>query len=180
MTFSGVVRSAGFRVSAISCAAAVTLALGMAGPASAGTGSIYGYVVTGSTYTSVAGTWNVPTPKCLPGTAYTSILVGLDGYTSPTAEQAGVDVDCVGGKAEFAAWYELYPANTVYFSNTVQPGDSITASVTSGGGSKFTVKLSDTTQGWSHTVNASLAGADLPSAEAYVQDPSSLTCAAGN
>src|SRR5262249_44831328 len=66
---------------------------------------------------------------------------------------------------------EMYPAFPVNFSNTVRPGDHFTGSVTFNGGSSYTLVLSDTTQGWSHTVNTSLSGAANSSAEVIAQAP---------
>ncbi|HEY7432788.1 MAG TPA: G1 family glutamic endopeptidase [Streptosporangiaceae bacterium] len=146
----------------------------MAEPASAvvSGGGLYGYAVTGSTYTTVTGDWNIPTLTCTSGTSSSSIWVGLDGYSSPTVEQTGIDLSCVNGTAQGVGWYEMYPAAPVFFSNPVQPGDSVSAAVTYNGSSDFTLTLTDTTQGWQHTVHASLAGAARSSAEAVVEDPS--------
>lgn len=154
---------AGARLAAAGIAAAAALALGSAVPASAaaaGTGDLYGYVVAGSTYTTVSAGWTVPTVHCTSSTADLAIWTGLDGYNSPTIEQTGVEPACVRGAADYYGWYDLYPAGPVSFSNTVKPGDAMAASVTADG-STFTVKLSDSTQGWSKAVHASLAGADL-------------------
>ena len=48
----------------------------------------------------------------------------------------------------YYGWYEMYPAFPVNFSNTVRPGDSMSASVTFSGTSTYTLVLKDTTQGW--------------------------------
>jgi Peptidase A4 family len=162
------------RPAAACCAAAAALTvltLGAASPASAAGTTLYGYVVTGSTFTSVTGSWHVPTVACGPTATSTSVWAGLDGYSSPTVEQIGTTVACSGGTASYYAWYELYPSPPVVFSNTVKPGDQIKTSVTADGSGKFTFKISDVTQAWSHTVTGHLSGAGLSSAEAFVQDP---------
>lgn len=150
--------------------------MGVASPASAvvSSGGWYGYAVTGSTYTSVTGNWNVPTTPCTSGSSTSAIWVGLDGYSSSSVEQTGIDFGCSNGKAQDQGWYEMYPAAPVFFANPIQPGDSISAGVTFNGGSSYTLTLSDTTQGWQHTVHASLAGALRSSAEAVVEDPSDV------
>jgi hypothetical protein len=61
----------------------------------------------------------------------------------------------------------------VNFSNTVRPGDHFTSSVTESTGGKFTLVLSDTTQGWTRTVNKTLSSAALASAEVIAEAPSS-------
>ena len=64
---------------------------------------------------------------------YAAFWVGLDGYSSNSVEQTGTDSDCDGTTPDYYGWYEMYPANPVYFTNTVKPGDAISASVTFSG-----------------------------------------------
>ena len=107
---------------------------------------------------------------CSGSAKYSSFWVGLDGYSSSTVEQTGSEVDCSGSSPRYYSWYEMYPAYPVNFSNTVRPGDHFTGSV-SVSGSTYTLKLADTTQGWSHTVTASLSGAANSSAEVITEAP---------
>jgi hypothetical protein len=132
-----------------------------------------GYAATGNNgaFTSVSSSWIEPTGTCRSGDQYSSFWVGLDGYSSESVEQTGSEVDCAGSTVEYYSWYEMYPANPVNFSNTVRPGDNLTGSVTYTGGSSFTLKLADTTQGWSHTVTKTLSGAALSSAEVIAEAP---------
>jgi len=58
----------------------------------------------------------------------------------------------------------------VYYSNPVSTGDKITATVTSTG-SSFTLKISDTTKGWTETTTKSLSSAKHASAEAVIEAP---------
>jgi hypothetical protein len=143
------------------------------GPANAATTSTNwsGYAATGRTFTSVSASWTEPTGTCSGSAKYSSFWVGLDGYNSSTVEQTGSEVDCSGRTPEYYSWYEMYPAYPVNFSNTVRPGDHFTGSVTFNGGSSYTLKLSDTTRGWSHTINASLSGAANSSAEVIAEAP---------
>ena len=131
-----------------------------------------GYAVTGSRFTSVSSSWTEPTATCS-ATAYSSFWVGLDGDTSNTVEQTGTDADCSGRTPQYYAWYEMYPKYPVNFSNTVRPGDKMTASVTTNGSGSFTLKVSDATQAWSRTVTARLKSAKLASAEVIAEAPSS-------
>lgn len=130
-----------------------------------------GYAASGRTFTSVSASWVEPTGTCSGSAKYSSFWVGLDGYTSSSVEQTGSEVDCSGRTAEYYSWYEMYPAYPVNFSNTVRPGDHFTGSVTFNGGSSYTLKLADTTQGWSHTISASLRGAANSSAEVIAEAP---------
>ena len=132
-----------------------------------------GYAATGNNgaFTSVSSSWIEPTGTCRSGDQYSSFWVGLDGYSSESVEQTGSEVDCAGSTVEYYSWYEMYPVYPVNFSNTVRPGDNLTGSVTYTGGSSFTLKLADTTQGWSHTVTKTLSGAARSSAEVIAEAP---------
>jgi Peptidase A4 family len=130
-----------------------------------------GYAATTGTYTSVSASWTQPAGTCSRGDQYAAFWVGLDGYTSSSVEQTGSEVDCVGRTAEYYAWYEMYPGPSENYSNTVRAGDHFNASVTYEGSNKFSLYIADTTQGWSHTTTASLAGAARSSAEVIVEAP---------
>ena len=130
-----------------------------------------GYAANGGTYTKVSASWVEPTGTCSGSAKYSSFWVGLDGFSSSSVEQTGSEVDCSGRTPQYYSWYEMYPAYPVNFSNTVRPGDHFTGSVTFNGGSSYTLVLADTTQGWSHTVNASLSGAANSSAEVIAEAP---------
>jgi len=132
-----------------------------------------GYAVGGGSYTSVSASWAEPIGICASDYAYSGLWVGMDGYNSSTVEQIGTEVDCSAQGPNYYAWYEMYPSHPVHLPETVHPGDYFTGSVTFNGGGSFTLELSDTTSGWSHTVNASLSGAARSSAEVIVEAPSS-------
>jgi hypothetical protein len=133
-----------------------------------------GYAATSSTYTSVAASWTEPTGHCSSSpNSYSSFWVGLDGYNSGSVEQTGTDVDCSGTSPRYYAWYEMFPAYPVNYSNTVRPGDHLSASVTYLGSNRFSLFISDSTQGWSHTTTKSLSGAARSSAEVIAEAPSS-------
>jgi hypothetical protein len=131
-----------------------------------------GYAVTGSRFTTVSSSWTQPTATCST-TAYSSFWVGLDGDTSNTVEQTGTDADCSGKTPVYYAWYEMYPKYPVNYTNTVRPGDKMSASVTTSGSGNFALTISDTTQGWSRTTTARLKSAKLSSAEVIAEAPSS-------
>jgi len=142
------------------------------GPADAAESTNWsGYAAASGTYHSVSATWTEPAGTCRGGDQYSSFWVGLDGYNSASVEQTGSEVDCVGRTAEYYSWYEMYPAYPVNFSNPVSPGDQFYGSVTFNGGSSYTLVLTDTTKGWSHTVSAALSGAADSSAEVIAEAP---------
>lgn len=132
-----------------------------------------GYAVTGSRYTSVSAAWTEPSVTCSGTTAYSSFWVGLDGDTSNTVEQTGTDADCSGSTPQYYAWYEMYPKFPTNLRNPVQPGDHLTATVTTDGNGRFTLTLSDTTRGWTNSTSARLKSAKLASAEVIAEAPSS-------
>ena len=77
----------------------------------------------------VAGSWTVPTASTKTS-GYSSVWVGIDGYSSSTVEQVGTEADVSGGTVTYYAWYEAYPSASVKIGSfTVKPGDAITASV---------------------------------------------------
>jgi len=137
-----------------------------------------GYAATGSdgAFTSVSSSWTEPTATCTSRTdEYAAFWVGLDGYNSDSVEQTGTDSDCDGRTPDYYGWYEMYPADPVYYSNTVEPGDHFSASVTFSGSETYTLTLTDSTQGWTQKVTENESGLDRSSAEVITEAPSSET-----
>jgi hypothetical protein len=140
-----------------------------------------GYAVTGANgaFSSVSAKWTEPTATCTSSgrgrssSGYAAFWVGLDGYSSDSVEQTGTDSDCSGRTPEYYGWYEMYPAYPVDFSNTVKPGDTLSASVTFSGTETYTLVLQDVTQGWTQTVVENESGLDRSSAEVITEAPSS-------
>lgn len=132
-------------------------------------GNWSGYAATGSGFSSVSSSWTEPNVTCNSTDDLFAPWVGIDGYGSNSVEQTGVATDCSSGGPVYQGWYEMYPAAPVYYSNPVAAGDHITASVTRSG-SSYTLKLSDTTQGWTKTTNQSLSAANS-SVEVIIESP---------
>lgn len=133
-------------------------------------GNWSGYAASGATFTSITGSWTEPTANCKADHDLYAPWLGIDGYNDETVEQTGVQTSCSTGKPVDSGWYEMYPANPVYYSNPVSTGDTITASVVSNGGSSYTLTLEDVTKGWTKTVTKSL-NAENASAEAIIEAP---------
>lgn len=132
-----------------------------------------GYAATGSGFTSVSATWTEANATCNSTNDLYAPWVGIDGYSSSTVEQTGVATDCSSGSPVHQAWYEMYPANPVYLSLSSYPvsaGDHITASVTYAGSSKYTLKLTDSSRGWTYSTSKSLS-AQRASAEVIIESP---------
>jgi len=134
-----------------------------------------GYAATGSdgAYTSVSASWTQPSVTCSGrGDYYSAYWVGLDGYSNSALEQTGTEADCIGGTAEYGAWWEVLPAAETSYSNTVEPGDAMSASVTYNGNGDFTMTLSDATQNWTEsTTHAGSSGYENSSAEVIAEAP---------
>ena len=146
------------------------------GPGSVTSTNWSGYAATGGTgaFTSVSADWTQPSGSCVAGSQAAAFWVGLDGFSSSSVEQIGADVDCVAGTPEYYAWYEMYPGPAHTFSSPVKPGDHLAASVAYTGGSGYRLSMTDSTQGWTKTENASLSGASRSSAEVIVEAPGAI------
>ena len=66
----------------------------------------------------------------------------------------------------------MYPANPVYFTNPVAPGDSMSASVSVSGNS-YKLTLTDSTRGWTQSEHVTGSGLANSSAEVITEAPSS-------
>lgn len=130
--------------------------------------------LTGSV-TSVSGTWVVPTLHATSGVAYSSIWVGIDGYSSPTVEQLGTEHDWNDGRQSNYAWFEMYPQDAYEITGfPVNEGDLIGAEVTYISGNKFTLSISNHTRDVYTTIPSSytkVAGTQRNSAEWIVEAP---------
>lgn len=128
-----------------------------------------GYVSFGS-FTTATANWTEPSVTCNSTNDLFAPWVGIDGDGSSTVEQTGVATDCSSGSPVYQAWYEMYPAAPVYYSNAVSAGDRITATVTRTGTSTYQLSISDTTKGWSKSTTKSLLSRHS-SAEAIIESP---------
>jgi hypothetical protein len=117
-----------------------------------------GYGDVGTDFTGVGATWIEPTVTC-PSQVSTlaAFWVGIDGLDNASVEQDGTFVECDNGTPSYFMWWEMYPTNDIQIDGTVNPGDSITASVTRAGSSYFldvTDNTSDQGFGTSQTCEA--------------------------
>jgi hypothetical protein len=128
-----------------------------------------GYVSFGS-FTTATASWSEPAVTCNSTNDLFAPWVGIDGDGSSTVEQTGVATDCSSGRAVYQAWYEMYPAAPVYYSDAVSAGDKITATVTRTATSTYRLDISDTTKGWSRSTSKTLSSRHS-SAEAIIESP---------
>lgn len=136
-----------------------------------------GYAVhrTGTSFKKVTASWQQPSGTCAQGEpTYSAFWVGLGGYdlNSDALEQIGTEFDCTASGAEsVSAWYELVPAPTRSIKLKVDPGDTLTASVTVVG-SKVTLDLADKTRHKSFSKTITDHTIDVSSAEWIAEAPS--------
>ncbi len=93
----------------------------------------------------VKGTWTVPkvSRSGSPHT-YSSIWVGIDGYSDNTVEQTGTEQDWTANGLVYYAWFEIYPKFAYRILNfPVQPGDTISAEVKYIGNTRFTLTIAN-------------------------------------
>jgi hypothetical protein len=96
-----------------------------------------GYVsvpkTTAGGFKAIKATFDVPSVNCSKSPHSVSVhWVGIDGFTDKTVEQDGVLAQCAGARgrtAQYAAWWENFPANPIRIAFRVRPGDAIIASV---------------------------------------------------
>ena len=130
-----------------------------------------GYAITGSGYNSITGAWNVPSVSRTTKATYSSSWIGIDGFNNSNLIQTGTESDWYSGSAHYYAWWEILPAAETRISMSVSPGDHMTASITHGSGSTWTITISDTSNGGHFTINQSYSGPQT-SAEWIQEAPS--------
>jgi len=113
-----------------------------------------GAAVTGSGFSSVVGTWTVPTLSLRSGQSANSDpalaqWVGVDGFSNSALIQGGTLSQLVGGRQQNFAWTEMLPAALREVSLTVDTGDSISTNVTMTSATSGTVSIINNSRGTS-------------------------------
>ena len=110
-----------------------------------------GYADTSTTFSTATGNWTEPSVTCSGRSEQLAAFwVGIDGFTSGSVEQDGTLAECYHRSAFYYSWWEMYPTNSIQVvGSSVQPGDSISASVVRSG-SSYTLKVTDS----SHSANS--------------------------
>jgi hypothetical protein len=123
-------------------------------------------------FSHVQATFAVPGVACTAQNRTAQTRAGLDGITSSTAEQVGVNEACVNAVPFYTAWYRMYPAALVPVFSPA-PGDTVRASVTADAG-VYTLSVHDLTSGKSFTVTKACASCLNSSAEVTAGSPSGI------
>jgi Peptidase A4 family len=120
---------------------------------------------TAKQFTSVSGTWTIPTVAPATSTQADTTWVGIGGVTSQDLIQAGTQaIAQPNGSVTYAAWYETLPQTTMPLNVTVNPGDSVSASVTEVSSGEWLIAFRNNTTGASTSeqvaYNSSLSAAE--------------------
>jgi hypothetical protein len=105
-----------------------------------------GYAANGGGYTSVTGTWIVPTVS-LATSGADATWVGIGGIDTRDLIQAGTQASVSGGEVAYDAWIEMLPAPSKTISLSVNPGDSVTVSITQKGALDWDIAMKNNTTG---------------------------------
>ncbi len=112
------------------------------------------------TYTSIGGSWTVPTVSASAGaTEFSSTWIGIDGLANRYLIQTGTESDVIGGVVHYDAWTEVLPqSERVVAGMTVRPGNRMTATIGQVSGRTWAVTVTDTTTGASYTLTRKYRG----------------------
>jgi hypothetical protein len=132
-----------------------------------------GYVATkAGTYTSVTGTWIVPHPSASASIAAAATWVGIGGAKNRDLIQAGTEESVVGSNGvRYSAWIEMLPAASHTVPLKVNPGDSVTTTITQTSQDNWLITLKNNTTGLNYKVTENYTSS-LSSAEWIEEAPS--------
>jgi hypothetical protein len=89
-----------------------------------------GYSASHASYTAVSGTWTVPQVAVSGAAGVGATWVGIGGVDSRDLIQAGTqDTGSGDGDSQYQAWIEMLPADSQQVALAVEPGDSVTVSI---------------------------------------------------
>ena len=129
-----------------------------------------GYSATGGSYTSVTGTWTVPTVSAATQGA-DAAWVGIGGIDTNDLIQAGTQATVSGGEVSYEAWIEMLPASSRPVSLSVNPGDSVTVTITQKAAVDWTIALKNNTTGQRYSTDVTYRSSNT-SAEWVQEAPS--------
>ena len=130
-----------------------------------------GYSATGGSFTSVTGTWTVPTVATTTSGA-DATWVGIGGITSNDLIQAGTQASVSNGEVAYDAWIEMLPASSKPVSLSVNPGDSVTVSITQKSALDWTISMKNNTTGGAYNTTVQYRSSN--SSAEWVQEAPSV------
>jgi hypothetical protein len=133
-----------------------------------------GYAATGGTFTSVTGTWTIPAYTANSTAGVDATWVGIGGVSSTDLIQAGTDQETSGtGQTQYEAWIETLPRASQPVNLTVNPGDSITVTISQTSKGNWSISMKNNTTGQSYQTNVKY-NSSLSSAEWIQEAPSGV------
>jgi hypothetical protein len=131
-----------------------------------------GYAASGGTFTSVTGSWTVPTVAATSAGA-DATWVGIGGLTSSDLIQAGTQAMVDGsGTVEYSAWIEMLPASSRTIPLTVTAGDSVTVTITQQSGNDWLIAMKNNTTGGTYNITVQYSSSN--SSAEWVQEAPSI------
>jgi hypothetical protein len=135
-----------------------------------------GYAATGGTYTAVNGSWVVPQFNQSSAAGADAAWVGIGGVNTRDLIQAGTQQTVSGsGSTQYEAWVETLPQASHPVPLTINPGDSVSISITLQPQSKdqWLVAFKNNTTGQTFQVTETYTSS-MSSAEWIEEAPSAL------
>ena len=133
-----------------------------------GNGTSYnwaGYVASGGGFTSITSSWNVLQAISPSANTAEATWIGIGGVSSSDLIQAGTQtIINSSGQTTYQAFYEILPSDSIIIPVTINPGDSVTATLTQQSTSQWYVYFIDNTNGQNYqttlSYNSSLSTAE--------------------
>ena len=124
-----------------------------------------GYAAQSGQYTSVSGSWTVPTVGLADLTSGDATWVGIGGLTSSDLIQSGTQavIDSYGN-ITYNSWYELLPSSSVDLPVTVKAGDYVSVAIEQISSGVWQISFRNNTTGQSYVTNVNYSSS-LSSAE---------------
>jgi hypothetical protein len=130
-----------------------------------------GYAANGGTFTSVTGTWTVPTVAAT-GTGADATWVGIGGLSSHDLIQAGTQALVEGGTVAYSSWIEMLPQSSRNVPLSVTAGDSVTVTITQQSGNDWLIAMKNNTTGGTYNVTVQYSSSN--SSAEWVQEAPSV------
>ncbi len=121
----------------------------------------------------VSASWTVPTITDIGIDAFSAIWIGIGGEFDQTLIQTGTEQDWVNGQAQYSAWYELLPGDSITIETMdISSGDQIEASINliQSDTNRWSISITDITSGQIYQNNFTYISGKL-SADWIVERP---------
>ena len=130
-----------------------------------------GYIASGGSFTAVSGTWTVPNVDASAADGADATWIGIGGVTSTDLIQAGTDAIVQDGQITYAALVETLPEVSQTVPLTINPGDTISVSLTEQSQGTWQISIKDVTTAQSYQTTEQYES-QLSSAEWIEESPS--------